>query len=84
ARLQALDNPLIRSVRGRGLLIGLDLDPARCDGYGAALALLEAGILTRETRGSVIRLAPPLIIDAMELAWAQERIETVLARLASS
>lgn len=55
--------PLIRAVRGRGLWVGVDIDPA----YAAARELVERlaarGVLSKETHESVIRFAPPLTID---------------------
>ena len=76
-RLEAMDIPAKREIRGRGLLIGLELDrPARkyCE------MLMDQGILCKETHENVIRFAPPLVISVDELDWALERIEKVLAK----
>lgn len=81
ARLRTQGNPLIREVRGRGLLIGLELDTRRVSARQAAEALLGAGILTKETHDTVIRLAPPLIVEQDDLEWAVARIVETFDRL---
>jgi ornithine--oxo-acid transaminase len=75
SRLQALAGPVVKEIRGRGLWIGIELTvPARpyCE------ALKDHGVLCKETHGTVIRLAPPLVITREEIDWALERIERVL------
>ncbi|HEX6927352.1 MAG TPA: ornithine--oxo-acid transaminase [Longimicrobiaceae bacterium] len=76
ARLQAeLRHPAIREIRGRGLLIGIELDtPARsfCE------ALQERGMLCKETHDYVIRLAPPLVVTEEDLDFAVEQLKVVL------
>lgn len=79
-RLQAMaaDCPAIKAVRGRGLFAGIELDPARLDARRLAEALLTRGVLSKDTHGTVLRLAPPLTITPAELAWGLDRIaETV-------
>ena len=83
ARLQAIDNPLIREVRGRGLLIGMELDTRRVNARTAAEWLLARGLMTKDTHDSVLRFAPPLIVGEPELEWAAEVIEDALADLAT-
>lgn len=76
-KLQAIDNPTIKEVRGRGLFIGVELyEPARpyCE------KLKEEGLLCKETHENVIRFAPPLIISRNDLDWAIERIYRVLLK----
>ena len=75
SRLQALAGPVVKQIRGRGLWIGLELTmPARpyCE------ALKDEGLLCKETHGTVIRLAPPLVITREEVDWALDRIRGVL------
>ncbi|MCA0374328.1 MAG: ornithine--oxo-acid transaminase [Gemmatimonadetes bacterium] len=72
--LQALRHPAIKAVRGRGLLCAIELhEPARpwCE------ALMARGVLCKETHGTVIRLAPPLVIGDAELAVCVEALEAV-------
>jgi ornithine--oxo-acid transaminase len=74
-RLQRIESPLIVEVRGKGLLIGVEIDrPARpyCE------ALRDAGVLCKDTHGNVIRLAPPLVIEKSEIDWAIKKLEHVL------
>jgi ornithine--oxo-acid transaminase len=76
-RLAELESPRVKEVRGRGLLVGIELhEGARpyCE------ALKEEGILCKETHERVIRIAPPLVIERSEIDWALERIRRVLAR----
>ncbi len=74
-RLKGLKNPHIREIRGRGLLVGIELD---VDARPYCERLKDEGILAKETHVNVIRLAPPLIITEAELDWAMERITRVL------
>ena len=76
--LRAIDNPLIRDVRGRGLLIGVELQPEAGGARAYCERLMAKGLLCKETHHSVIRFAPPLVISDEELDWALERIRSVL------
>ncbi|BBA34128.1 uncharacterized protein sS8_2176 [Methylocaldum marinum] len=75
--LRSLKSPLIREVRGKGLFIGLELVPG-ISGRDFCVKLMANGILTRETHQTVIRFAPPLVIERKEIEWAVERIAAVL------
>ena len=77
--LRQIDNPQIKEIRGRGLLIGVEFRP---DASGARLyceSLKDAGILCKETHDNVIRFAPPLVISRQEADWALERIKMILS-----
>jgi len=80
-RLRTLRHPALKEVRGRGLLVGLDIDPAWCDGRAFCERLLQGGVLTKETRESVVRLAPPLVIERETLDAALDVIESTLQAL---
>ncbi|MEU7566054.1 ornithine--oxo-acid transaminase [Streptomyces fradiae] len=69
----------VREVRGRGLWAGVDLDPAVGTGRQVSERLLERGVLVKDTHGSTIRLAPPLMISKEDLDWGLERLREVLA-----
>ena len=74
--LRKIESPAIREVRGKGLLIGVELTgPARpyCE------ALAERGILCKETHDLVLRFAPPLVVAKADLEWALPHIAEVLA-----
>lgn len=74
-QLRALDNPLIKEVRGKGLFIGVELTE-RARPYAEKLQGL--GVLVKDTRKTVLRFAPPLVITKEEIDWALERIRKVL------
>jgi ornithine--oxo-acid transaminase len=77
-RLQGLDSPLISDIRGRGLFVGIEIDPARGSAREICEALMERGLLSKETHETVVRLAPPLVINREEIDWAVEQISEVL------
>jgi ornithine--oxo-acid transaminase len=75
--LRKIKSPIVKEVRGKGLLIGVELKKkARpyCE------ALMKLGILAKETHDRVVRFAPPLVISEKELRWALPRIRKVLKR----
>ncbi len=71
--------PQVAEVRGRGLWVGVDLHPEAGSARSACERLMAQGVLAKDTHGSTIRLAPPLMIERDDLEWALERIEGVLA-----
>jgi ornithine--oxo-acid transaminase len=83
ARLRSIDSPLIRNVRGRGLWVGVELDPTRVRASTVVEHLLAQGVLTKDTRDRVIRFAPPLVIEHAALDWGIDTFASVLARLQS-
>jgi ornithine--oxo-acid transaminase len=78
-RLARIESSLIREVRGKGLLIGVELVPEAGDARRYCEALKERGVLCKETHEHTIRFAPPLVITREEIDWALERIEAVLS-----
>ena len=72
AALAGIDHHAIVEVRGKGLWAGVELDPARASAKKVCLAMLRRGVLTKETHGTVIRFAPPLIIEEADLSQAVE------------
>ena len=76
--LRRIDSPLVREVRGRGLFIGIEIDPARASARQIVLALMARGLLSKETHATVVRLAPPLAIPMELLEWAVEQLRAVL------
>jgi ornithine--oxo-acid transaminase len=75
-RLERIESEHVKEVRGKGLFIGVELHvPARsfCE------ALMDRGILCKETHDNVIRFAPPLVIEREEIDWALAHIEAVLS-----
>lgn len=82
-RLRRIDSPLVREVRGRGLWVGVEIDPARASARAVCEALMRRGVLSKETHETVIRLAPPLVIDRETLDHGIDRLEEALAALAA-
>lgn len=66
------------AVRGLGLWAGIDLDPALGTGKDFCRQLSERGVLAKDTHGSTLRLAPPLVITESEIDWAMERFALTL------
>jgi ornithine--oxo-acid transaminase len=69
----------VLAVRGRGLWAGVDIDPALMTGRQACERLAERGVLVKDTHGSTIRLAPPLVVEPEEIDWAVEQLAAILA-----
>ena len=80
-RLRTIKSPLVKDVRGKGLFVGLEVDSARLTARDVVDRLLARGILTKDTHGTVVRFAPPLVIDREALDWAVEEVRAVFAEL---
>jgi ornithine--oxo-acid transaminase len=79
--LSEINSPYIQEIRGRGLLIGVELKPEAGEARRFCEALKDEGLLCKETHQTVIRFAPPLTITRDDIDWSLERIEKVLTRL---
>ncbi|AGL20689.1 ornithine--oxo-acid transaminase [Actinoplanes sp. N902-109] len=77
-QLNALIGHGIDAVRGRGLWAGVDIDPARLSGRQAVERLADRGILAKDTHGSTIRLAPPLVVTPEEIDHAVAQLAAIL------
>ncbi|HEU5399157.1 MAG TPA: ornithine--oxo-acid transaminase [Gammaproteobacteria bacterium] len=80
-KLAALKSPLIKSLRGKGLFVGIEIDPRKARAREVCERLMAEGILSKETHETVVRLAPPLVVTREQLDWAVERIGHVLAEM---
>jgi len=80
-RLHAIDSPALKDVRGRGLWVGAEIDPKIASAREACERLLDKGVLSKETHQTVVRLAPPLVIEPEDLDWALDRFAEVLHEL---
>jgi ornithine--oxo-acid transaminase len=78
ARLDDLVGRGVLEVRGRGLWAGVDIDPALMTGRDACERLAEAGVLAKDTHGSTIRLAPPLVVTEDEINIVADRLTEVV------
>ena len=72
---------VIKEVRGKGLWIGVVIDPNYVSGKDLSKLLLKEGILCKETHETVIRFAPPLVITKEEIEWALEIITAALTQI---
>ncbi len=80
-RLHDLDSPLIRAVRGKGLFVALEIEPSKASARSVCEQLMTHGILSKETHDTVVRLAPPLVINQAQLDTAIEKIKVTLQEL---
>jgi ornithine--oxo-acid transaminase len=78
SRLQQLNSPNVKEIRGKGLLIGVELKESAGGARRFCEALMDRGILCKETHKTVVRFAPPLVITRDEINWALDHIEEVL------
>ena len=77
-QLAEIPSPNVKEVRGKGLLIGVELKPSAGGARRFCEALQGKGILAKETHENVIRFAPPLVIEKSEIDWALPSIREVL------
>ena len=77
-QLAEINSPHVKEVRGRGLLIGVELKPEAGGARRFCEALEHNGILAKETHRHIIRFAPPLVITREQVDWAIERIRPAL------
>jgi ornithine--oxo-acid transaminase len=80
-QLRMLHSPLIREVRGKGLLIGMEFEPEAVSARQVCERLLERGVLTKDTHHTVIRFAPPLIITRAQIDEGVRALREVLLEL---
>jgi ornithine--oxo-acid transaminase len=80
-KLQTLRHPAVIDIRGKGLFVGVEIDPAFASARRVCETLIREGVLTKDTHGTVIRLAPPLTIEAEQLDFAVEALGRALTSL---
>ena len=79
--LGKLESPLISEIRGSGLFIGVEIDPAVGSAREICERLMDRGLLSKETHETVVRLAPPLVITREQVDWAVLQIKEVLQEM---
>ena len=79
-RLREIPSPHVKEIRGKGLMIGVELHPQAGGARRFCEALQAKGLLCKETHEHVLRIAPPLIIQKPDIDWALERIADVLSQ----
>jgi ornithine--oxo-acid transaminase len=77
-RLRAIMSPVVKEVRGRGLWAGVEIDPHFASAREICERLLTRGVLSKETHGTVVRFAPPLVISGEDLHAALDGFEDVI------
>ena len=82
-RLAELIGHGVVAVRGFGLWAGVDVEPALATGREISLRLADRGVLVKDTHGSTLRFAPPLVITAQEIDWAVQQFAAVLREAAA-
>ncbi len=80
-QLQKIKSPLIEEVRGKGLLIGVSINPRYCAARGICLRLMKEGVLSKETHSTVVRFAPPLIITKEQIDFVIGALSRVLVEV---
>ena len=78
ARLRAIKSPALKDTRGRGLWAGAEIHPDYASAREVCDRLLEKGVLSKDTHGTVVRLAPALIIERADLDTALDLLEETL------
>ncbi|WP_031163908.1 ornithine--oxo-acid transaminase [Streptosporangium roseum] len=81
-RLRGLIGRGVVTVRGRGLWAGVDIDPSLATGREISKALMRRGVLAKDTHGSTIRLAPPIVVSEEDLLWAVDQLADALEEFA--
>ncbi|MFN3234665.1 MAG: ornithine--oxo-acid transaminase [Gammaproteobacteria bacterium] len=78
SELRKISNPAIKDIRGKGLFIGVEVDPSMLSARDVCLKLMDKGVLSKDTHETVIRFAPPLVITKEEIDEALVIIREVL------
>jgi ornithine--oxo-acid transaminase len=80
AGLRSIRSNIVGDVRGRGLMLAVELHPEAGGARKYCYALKERGLLAKDTHGHTIRIAPPLVVTKGEVDWALEQFEAVLTK----
>lgn len=82
-QLQAIDTDCISEIRGAGLWVGVDINPAKANARDICERLQHKGLLCKETHETVVRFAPPLTITKEEIDWAIGQVREVFEEIAA-
>ena len=83
-RLKEMESLGVVGVRQAGLWAGVDVDPALATGREVAEALVSRGVLTKDTHGSTLRFAPPLVVTERDVAFAMDQLSSAMKELGRS
>ena len=81
--LTKIESSLITNIRGSGLWVAVEIDPKKAPARAVCEALMVRGVLSKETHDTVVRLAPPLVIEKEQLDFAVEALGEVLQEIES-
>jgi ornithine--oxo-acid transaminase len=84
AGLRQINSPAVKEVRGRGLMIAIELHPQAGGGRRYCDALRLRGVLCKDTHGDTIRVSPPLVITRDEVDWALDHFDAALRQPAAA
>ena len=76
--LKMIESPLIKDIRGKGLLIGIEIDPKRATAREVCERLKDKGVLSKDTHDTVVRFAPPFVIEKRDARFAVDMLQEVL------
>ena len=79
--LKAINSPLIKEVRGMGLLVGVEINAEFASAREVCEVLLMHGVLSKDTHQTVVRFAPPLTMTSEELSDAMTRVRTAFSEI---
>jgi ornithine--oxo-acid transaminase len=80
AGLKSIRSNIVKEVRGRGLMLAVELHPEAGGAREYCYALKERGLLAKDTHGNTIRIAPPLVVKKDEIDWALDEFDRVLTK----
>lgn len=78
-KLRRIKSTLVKDIRGKGLFVGVEINPQKATARSVCEQLMSLGLLSKETHETVVRLAPPLVITRDQLDWAVEQLNAVLS-----
>lgn len=81
SRLNKINHPFIKGIRGRGLFFGVIVDIKKIKARELVLKLMDKGLLCKETHATVLRLAPPLVITKEQVDWACDTLAQTLEEM---
>lgn len=78
--LKNIRSNIVKEVRGRGLMLAVELHPEAGGARKYCYALKDRGLLAKDTHGHTIRIAPPLVVAREQIDWALEQFDQVLTK----
>jgi len=76
-KLKAMNSPVIKDIRGKGLMVGVEIKEEAGTGRDFSEKLMDLGVLAKDTKAQTLRFAPPLNISKEDLDWGIDRMKMV-------